>query len=45
LPQKAPVIEAETRRLLGEVDEKRGAGECRSDNRRKLSCKHNSLLD
>jgi len=31
LPQETSVIEPETRRLLGEVDEERGAGECCGD--------------
>jgi hypothetical protein len=45
LLQEAPVIEAETRRLLGEVDEERRSGETCGDDRRKLSCKHDLLLN
>jgi hypothetical protein len=37
LLQETPVIEPETRRLLGEVDEERRAGEYCGDSRRELS--------
>jgi hypothetical protein len=44
LLQETPVIETETRRLLGEVDEERRSGKGGGDDRCELSCKHGSLL-
>ncbi len=41
--QEGPVIEAETRRLLGEADIERSSGERGGDNHGKLSSKHGSL--